>query len=399
MARGDMKRAREEIADAQEMLGRLVTDYTASPVKQRAVMKMRNGQMGREAFLDDARSHACMYYKISDTMLDETLVLFEQYIFGYSYLTPFIDDPEVSDIHCVAWDKIRIKKKGVRMDAGISFRDEKEYRQFVDMVATKNNVSLSNVTALQRFTDSVTSDAAILRFTVSMPIVNSVDSVYLSIRKVPKDFPLMDDLVREGMMDDEMAALLADRFRSGSILICGGNSAGKTTLLNALKETISHGSRVMVVQQSDELTTKSHPDMVFLHSIPGSGESHVNYELDAIAVAGLTMDVDYFIVGEIKGPESSHLLKGAYSGQICAGTVHAPGADAAFDKVVDYALSAPGNAYTKADMMKMLCSSFSTVVFMKGYRVAQVLGIEGWDAVSGSARYSTIFDLSEGGWA
>lgn len=64
-------------------------------------------------------------------------------------------------------------------------------------------------------------------------------------------------------MSQQLADTLVERFRMGSTLICGGNSDGKSTLLNALKETLPENMAVMVAQQADELTTKHHPDMIF----------------------------------------------------------------------------------------------------------------------------------------
>ena len=39
------------------------------------------------------------------------------------------------------------------------------------------------------------------------------------------------------------------------------------------------------------LSTMFHPDMMFLHSMPGSGEQQISYDLEHISIAGLTMDV------------------------------------------------------------------------------------------------------------
>ena len=98
----------------------------------------------------------------------------------------------------------------------------------------------------------------------------------------------------------ELANVLKKRFINGSTLICGGNSSGKTTILNALKEEIPHDVSVLITQQSDELTTKTHPDMMFMHSLSNTDESKAKYDLKNISIAGITMDVEYFIICEIK---------------------------------------------------------------------------------------------------
>ena len=338
------------------------------------LISLRRGLISKENFMTSVRQF--ILEKYGETTAEEIISEFEEYIFGYSRLSPLIDDPEISDIRVMSHKNIRIKRLGKRMDGGVSFSSEKEYRKFIDYIAAKNQVSVSNLTAIQRFTDSASHPDYILRFTVSMPLVNTYDEPYLCIRKVPRSFPLLSDLVKREMLDEKCARILALRFRMGSTLICGGNSSGKTTLLNALKETIPDDMAVMVVQQADELTTMFHPDMMFLHSVPGSAESKASYDLEHISIAGLTMDVDYFIVGEIKGSEALYILNAACTGQICAGTIHSTSAMRALDKLVDYAMYT--SRYSRNELMRMM-DCFKTLIFMKDYKVANVYACKGWN--------------------
>ena len=379
---------RDDVQDKDRLpvLQELVNDYITQ--KQSVLLQVKKGQMSREDFMEEVKHHVEHYYELSRAQKQALLDEFEQYVFGYSILSPLIDDPEVSDIRVVSYDNIRVKRKGVRMDSGVSFSGPKEYRQFVDYVATKNQVNISNLNAIQRFTDQDSHPDFILRFTVSMPLVNTIQEPYLCIRKVPKSFPQMGELIRREMLDRDTAELLVQRFREGSTLICGGNSSGKTTLLNALKETLPDDMAVLVIQQADELTTRFHPDMMFLHSLPGTGESRVNYDLKDISIAGLTMDVDFFIIGEVKGAEAMYLLNAAYTGQICAATIHAPSADRAPDKLVDYAMYE--SRYSRDELMKMM-DCFHTLIFMEHYRVKQIFSCEGYSREQKSLLYKKLY--------
>lgn len=369
-----------------ERLEHLVNDYTTR--KQASLIQMKKGIISRSAFLEEARQYIAEYFEVTKQEEEELLTVFEQYIFGYSRLSPLIDDTSISDIRIVSHDNIRVKRNGRRMDSNITFQTEREYRQFIDYVATKNQVNISNLNAIQRFTDTESHPDFILRFTVSMPLVNTYKEPYLCIRKVPKNFPEIKDLVACDMLDEETARMLILRFRQGSTLICGGNSSGKTTLLNALKETLPDNMAILVAQQADELTTKFHPDTMFLHSLPGSGESQVSYDLKNISIAGLTMDVDFFIIGEVKGAEALYLLNAAYTGQICAATIHAPSADKAPNKLVDYAMY--DSRYSRDELMKMM-DCFQTYVFMDHYRVKQIYAGKGWDEETHDLKYERIF--------
>ena len=369
---------------AEDKLQELVNEYTTR--KQPSLMQMKKGMMSKEEFLKEAEEYIAARYCGQEDR-KELLELFERYIFGYSRLSPLIDDITISDIRVVSFDNVRIKREGMRMDAGISFRTSKEYRQFIDYVATRNQVNISNLNAIQRFTDTESHPEFILRFTLSMPLVNTCNEPYLCIRKVPKKFPLMKELIDKKMLDLDTAQLLIRRFRQGSTLICGGNSSGKTTLLNALKETLPDDVAVLVTQQADELTTRFHPDMMFLHSLPGTGESQISYDLKHISIAGLTMDVDFFIIGEVKGGEALYLLNAAYTGQICAATIHAPSADRAPDKLADYAMY--DSRYSKDELMKML-ECFQTLIFMERYRVKEIFTCKGWNEDKKNLTYERI---------
>ena len=373
-------------AAKKDLLKELVSDYTTG--KQQSLMQMKKGLLSKEEFLEDAAHHIAAYYHLGSGEQKQLLEEFEQYIFGYSRLSALIDDRNVSDIRVVGYDNIRIKRKGKRMAAPVAFASPEEYRQFVDYVATRNQVNISNLNAIQRFTDNESHPDFILRFTVSMPLVNTYNEPYLCIRKVPKTFPQMKELIESEMLDRKTAELLISRFREGSTLICGGNSSGKTTILNALKETLPDDMAVLVTQQADELTTHYHPDMMFLHSLPGAGEQQVSYGLEEISIAGLTMDVDFFIIGEVKGAEALYLLNAAYTGQICAATIHAPSADKAPNKLVDYAMY--DSRYSRDELMKMM-DCFQTYVFMDHYRVKQIYAGKGWDEETHDLKYERIF--------
>lgn len=345
-----------------DIFRQLMEEYTSS--KRNLLIKLRQKRITDAEFMDDVDN---TLHKI-DAVIDvkeQARTMFYQYVFSYFRLTSLIEDPEISDIHCIAYNKIRVKKKGKRQGADIQFASNQEYREFIERVATQNGVNISNLNAIQRFADDETDPAYILRFTLITPIITTYGNPYLIIRKFPKNFPEIQDLVRENFMPQKLADSLVERFRIGSTLICGGNSDGKSTLLNALKETLPEDMAVMVAQQADELTTKHHPDMIFLHSLAESAESAVKYDLEQLSIASLTMDVDFFIVGEVKGTEAMYLINAAYTGQISAATVHSLSAQAAPEKIVDYALQATGNKYNRAELLKMIADCYHTVVNVK----------------------------------
>lgn len=375
------------VKDKNELYKHLISDYPIMKVD--VLSRAKERVINEEEFADDIRRHINGYYICDGDFAEAAVGMFVDYIYGYSILTPLINDPEVSDIRLLAYDNVRVKKKGQRMSTNVKFESLDDYKKFIDYVITRNHINASNLNAIQRFTDDESNKNSILRFTLAQPLVNTYKWPILSIRKVPRDFPLLDDLVKEQMLSDELKDILIDRFSSGSTIVCGGNSSGKTTILNALKETLPHDVSVLVAQQADELTTKSHPDITFMHSLPGSSESDAVYDLKNISIAGLTMDIDFFIVGEVKGDEARYLLNAAYTGQKCACTIHAPSADKAINKIIDYAMG--DGYYTKQELLRMM-DCFQTVIFMEKYKVKQVYAIRGYNYQKNEIDYYPIFE-------
>lgn len=365
---------RRQGLDANEILKELIEDYTK--IQQEKMIDLKRGLVTQEQFLSHVRQTMETYYDAERDIQDKAMKLFEDYIFGYYIIESLIRDQDISDIKIVAWNNIRIKEKGKRKKSNISFVSEEEYLHFVEFIATKNMVNVSNTNATQTFTDTESNLDFILRFSLCMPLLTTHKKPYVQIRKIPKNFPQIANLIETGMMSEKTANYLVTRFKDGSVFICGKGGAGKTYLLNALKETVEEDKAVLIIQQNEELTNKYHPETVCLHPLINKGEGKVQYTLRDLAILGLTMDVDYFIIGEVKGSEALHLLNASYTGHICAATGHGPDATSALNKVVDNAMGE--STYKREELLKML-TTFKTIVFLKDFKVAEISEVLGFD--------------------
>ena len=133
------------------------------------MLQVQKKQINRDKYLKEIEAR-CKKEGLSEEEAEDIVYLVDKSLWGFGILDDLISDPDISDIRLVSENCIRIKKNGKRMDAGIAFASEKEYRQFIDYVATRNQVNISNLNAIQRFTDTESHPDFIFRFTLSMPI-------------------------------------------------------------------------------------------------------------------------------------------------------------------------------------------------------------------------------------
>ncbi len=350
-------------------------------------------QKDREKFLSTVNDYIRRVYRIRE----EKIKRFDEYIvnaiFHYDVLTELMEDEEISDIKVLAWDRVRIKRNGIRSTADVKFWGTDYFRGFVEMLAVRNGVNTGTLNAIQTFTDKRSSDRFIYRYNISTATVNSTEEPYLHIRKIPKEKYSLDKLVKLQMMPRGVSQYLVRRMQEGYMVICGKNGSGKTYLLNALLDELPHGNSVLVVQENEELFSDTHPDMMFQRIAVRKGEKKVNYSLKELVVNGLLIDTDYIIIGEIKGEEALYFISAALSGSNGITTIHSVDAKGALDKLADYCKWA--SDYSREDIFKML-SCVSTLVYVEDFQVKEIAVNHGWDAEASGNRIDVVYDSGKG---
>ncbi len=128
-----------------------------------------------------------------------------------------------------------------------------------------------------------------------------------------------EDYVRDGVMADREAQVLASAVRErANILVAGPTSSGKTTLVNTLlAETARTGDRVIIAEDLPELRCAAE-NQVALSTCEGV------VSLTDLVRSALRLRPDRIIIGEVRGPEALDLIKAWGTGHPGGvGTLHA----------------------------------------------------------------------------
>lgn len=314
------------------------------------------------------------------------------YIFGYGILQEFIDDNDISDIRVMGTRTIRIKSLGKRGDTTVRFASEKALLTFCYYVAIKNKGNLSESTAIQRLSDTKTSNKFLLRIDIAIPPVTRYPVMH--IRKLDKVKHTAEDLIHFEMFNEAIKDYYIRAVRSGlSMIFCGRGGSGKTTLMNLGLEYVPHSESVLVMQETDELFCETHPEFFTELVKPKSGELDIEYSLRYLTVTGLLQDLDRMIIGEIKGEEAMDFFNAAYTGHICWTSLHAPNARGAIPKAVHY-MKYSGTDLS-AEVLTSMLAELDLVIFMRKYKVIEIAEIAGLDD-NGEIIYNTVFEYKDG---
>jgi len=129
----------------------------------------------------------------------------------------------------------------------------------------------------------------------------------------------LGDYVQAGIMSGLQADLLRAAVRDRkNILVAGGTSTGKTTLVNALLAEIAQtGDRVVLIEDTRELQCAA-PNLVALRTKDGAAT------LSDLVRSALRLRPDRIPIGEVRGAEALDLLKAWGTGHPGGvGTLHA----------------------------------------------------------------------------
>ena len=98
-----------------------------------------------------------------------------------------------------------------------------------------------------------------------------------------------------------------------NLLVAGATSAGKTTLLNALSQSIPHAERIVTIEETAELRL-AQPHVVRLEARPPNAEGAGGVTVRALVRAALRMRPDRLVVGEVRGGEALDMLQALNTG-------------------------------------------------------------------------------------
>jgi pilus assembly protein CpaF len=144
----------------------------------------------------------------------------------------------------------------------------------------------------------------------------------------------LPELIENGTLDPEALKLIRIAIEDDRhILISGGTSTGKTTLLNALTSLISKDERIILIEDTAELELhQNSPVQLLTRTDP---ERPVTAQ--QLLRGTMRMRPDRVIVGEVRGAEAADLLDCLNSGHGGSfATIHANDPKLALDKLRSY---------------------------------------------------------------
>lgn len=177
--------------------------------------------------------------------------LFEQVvadILGYGPIEPLLRNDTITEVLVNGPDQVYIERNGKLEQTEIRFRDASEVMRIIDRIVAPVGRRVDEASPM---VDARLPDGS--RVNVIIPPLSLIGPC-ISIRKFARTAYSVDDLLRFSTMTRDMADFLrACVLGRLNVVVSGGTSTGKTTLLNVLSSFLPSNERIITIEDAAEL--------------------------------------------------------------------------------------------------------------------------------------------------
>jgi pilus assembly protein CpaF len=225
-------------------------------------------------------------------------------VVGLGPIEALLRDPEVSEVMVNGPDDVFVERRGrIEGVADGLFEGEEAVLHVIERIVAPLGLRVDESSP---YVDARLPDGS--RVHAIVPPLSLCGPV-LTVRKFSLIPFRPDDLVANGTIGPRALAFLAACVRGkANVVVSGGASSGKTTLLNVLASFIPDGERLITIEDAAELRLGK-PHVVGLEARPANVEGKGEVTVRDLVRNALRMRPDRIIVGEVRGGECLDMLQ------------------------------------------------------------------------------------------
>ncbi len=258
---------------------------------------------------------------------------------GYGPIDPLIRDPHIEDITC---DGVEVPiyvfhNEFEWIETNVVFKTSEELEKVIRKLAYRAGIE---PTIAQPIVEGVIKPEG-YRVHIVLDVVSRRGHTFTIRRFRESPFTIVE-LISRGMLDPGLAALLwlVAESKQG-IVIYGPTGAGKTTLLNAIAMLLPPEVKIVVAEDTPEITLPFHENWVAMVTRLSSDRNVQSVTLQMQVESAMRQRPDILILGEIRSREAYSFFQAVSTGHGGLTTVHAESVEALIRRLTSPPMNVP----------------------------------------------------------
>lgn len=311
---------------------------------------------------------------------------------GINEIEPLMHDPYIEDIGCsgINVPVYVIHRRFGSVETDIVFSDFDYLSDFVVKLSERCGRYISYANPLL---DGSLPDGSRVQASLAKDVTTKGPT--FSIRKFRENpFSPVDVINMKTASPNLMAYLWFLLQHNVSILICGGVSTGKTTMLNVLSMFIPPEDKIISIEDTREINL---PHENWVPSVTrvgfgmpeAGGKRYGEIDLFDLLKESFRQNPDYVVVGEVRGKEAYVMFQGMNSGHPSLGTIHAGSVDDVIKRLVTPPIGLSPSLVEALDVLIVMVNAREKGKSAR--RVKNIVEIQSVDARTGKAHTIQTF--------
>lgn len=281
-------------------------------------------------------------------------------LLGYGPLESLMSDPEITEIKVVHWNEIWIEKNGIEQELKLYFRNEQHCREVLDRLLAASGKSIDYT---KPYTSARLKDGSRVQATIP-PI--GVDGTDFSIRRFLGGMKPEVLIERKMFNEESMNFIKACVEGTLNVIVSGGTSSGKTTVIGAILSYIPYGESIILIENPAELIVHN-KNVRRWETKEANIEGRGSVTVRKLVANALRAAPKRVVIGEIREGEAFDMVQAMNTGHPGSFTsIHANSAkDALNERLPVLMQMAEGVTLNNETCMRMIASTIDIVIHIQ----------------------------------
>lgn len=293
-----------------------------------------------------------------------------QEFFGFGPIESLMQDENVNEVMILNSQEIWVERNGTTAKHLDSFASEATFQSFIDLLCQRAHIHFN--------LENPAANGKIGNFRVH--IVSSEitqTSTNITLRRHPNNPWTFTELAKQNWATSQDIAFIKDLVLAKSnLLVVGATGSGKTSLLNAFMQALPENERLIILEDTSELTC---PNLISTKLISRFDANGILKPIDLgeLTRQALRMRPDRLVMGEVRGPEAKDLLLALSTGHEGSfASLHAASAKQALIRLeMLIQLGAP--EWSLWAIRNLICLSLNHIIVVKKNSVSNSRELDG----------------------